>query len=112
MKDIVVVSALVLAFATLVTAHVALVARLVLHERPRWRGLLALVVPPLAVLWAFRAGWRKTATVWLLAVVVWVVAWIAAHTLAGPQTANKAGSGAPLPPESGHISLASRLPAA
>jgi len=78
-KDIVVVSALVLAFATLVTAHVALVARLVMQERPRWRGLVALVVPPLAVLWAFRAGWRKTATLWLVAVLVWVVALIAAQ---------------------------------
>ena len=74
-----VVSALVLGFATLVTAHVALVARLVLRERPRWRGLVALVVPPLAVLWGFRAGWRRTATVWLVAVVVWVVALIAAQ---------------------------------
>ena len=78
-QDIVVVSALVLGFATLVTAHVALVARLMLRERPRWRGLVALVVPPLAVLWGFRAGWRKTATVWLVAVVVWVVALIAAQ---------------------------------
>ena len=77
--DIVVTSALVLGFATLVTAHVALVARLVLRERPRWRGLVALVVPPLAVLWGFRAGWRRTATVWLVAVVVWVVALIAAQ---------------------------------
>lgn len=78
-KDTVIVAALVLAFATLVTAHVALVARLVLRVRPRWRGLVALVVPPLAVLWAFRAGWRKTAAVWLVAVLVWVVALIAAQ---------------------------------
>lgn len=79
LKDILVLSALVLGFATLVTAHVALAARLFLRERPRWRGLVALLVPPLAVVWAFRAGWRRTATLWLIAVVVWVLALIAAQ---------------------------------
>ena len=44
---------LVLGFATLVTVHLALALRLILRERPRWRGLVALVVPPLAVIWAF-----------------------------------------------------------
>jgi hypothetical protein len=78
LKDTLVLSALVLGFATLVTAHVALAARLLLLERPRWRGLVALVVPPLAVVWGFRAGWRRTATVWLVAVVVWVFALLAA----------------------------------
>lgn len=72
-KDLVVVAALVLALATLITAHVALVVRLLLRP-PRWRGMVALLVPPLAVLWAFREGWRKTATIWLLAIVVWVSA--------------------------------------
>ena len=48
MKDIAATATLVLAFATWVTVHVALSARLMLRSQPRWRGLLALVVPPLA----------------------------------------------------------------
>jgi hypothetical protein len=39
---------------------------------------VALVVPPLAVIWAFKAGWRSTAMLWLGAVVVYVVALMAA----------------------------------
>ena len=59
--------------ATLVTVHVALAARLG-RQRPRWRGLVALVVPPLAVMWAFREGWRRTAFLWLGAVAVYTAA--------------------------------------
>lgn len=71
-KDTFVLAGLVLGFATLVTAHVALALRLALRERPRWRGLVALVVPPLAVIWGFRAGFRRNAVVWLVAVVVYL----------------------------------------
>jgi hypothetical protein len=78
-KDIVILAALILGFATLITAHVVIASRLALRERPRWRGLVALVVPPLAVLWAFRAGWRRTAAVWIGAVLVYVVALVAAQ---------------------------------
>jgi hypothetical protein len=78
-KDIVVVAALILGFAALVTTHVAIASRLAWRERPRWRGLVALVVPPLAVLWALRAGWRRTAVLWLIAVLVYVVALVAAQ---------------------------------
>ncbi len=73
-----VLAALVLAFATFVTVHVFLAGRLTLRARPRWRGLLALVVPPLAPLWAFREGWRRSATLWVAAVLAYVVARIAA----------------------------------
>jgi hypothetical protein len=65
---------LVLAFATLVTVHVGLAFRLTLRTRPRWRGLAALVVPPLAPIYGFREGWRRTSTLWLVAVIVYVVA--------------------------------------
>lgn len=67
---------LVLGFATLVTVHVALTVRLALRERPRWRGLVAFVVPPLAVIWGFRAGYRRMAVLWLAAVVVYLTALI------------------------------------
>jgi len=75
-RDGIVTAALVLGLATLVTAHLALAFRL-LRRRPRWRGLVALVVPPLAVIWALRAGWKGIAAVWLGAVAVYVGALIA-----------------------------------
>jgi len=77
-KDAIITAALVLGLATLISAHVTLSARLVLRQRPRWRGLVALVVPPLAVIWGLRAGWKGIAAVWLGAVGVYVAALIAA----------------------------------
>jgi hypothetical protein len=78
-KDTIVLAVLLLAFATLITVHIALASRLVLRARPRWRGVLALVVPPLAPIWAFREGWRRSAVLWIAAVVVYLVARIAAE---------------------------------
>lgn len=72
-----ILSALVLAFATLVTVHVLLVGALVL-DKPRWRGFAALLVPPLAPIWGYRTGRRRSATVWVMAVVVYAIALIAA----------------------------------
>lgn len=80
MRDNLVLAALTLGFASLVTVHVAIAVRLWMRERPRWRGAVALVVPPLAVLWALRAGWRRTAAAWIVAVLVYVVALIVAQT--------------------------------
>ena len=51
MKDAMLAGGLVLAFATLVTVHVAIVLGLA-WRYPRWRALAALVVPPLAPYWA------------------------------------------------------------
>lgn len=78
MKDAIITAALVLGLATLITTHVSLSARLFLRQRPRWRGIVALVVPPLAVIWGFRAGWKGIASLWLGAVGVYVAALIAA----------------------------------
>ena len=75
-KDTLVLVGLVLGFATLVTVHIALVVRLIRRERPRWRGLVALVVPPLAVIWGFRAGFRLNSVLWLVAVVIYLIALI------------------------------------
>jgi hypothetical protein len=76
-KDYLLLAVLVLSFATVVTVHVAIAARLVLARRPRWRGLIALAVPPLAPLWAYREGWRRSATLWLAGVLAYLVGRIA-----------------------------------
>ena len=78
MKDSLVLAALVVGFATLVTLHVTLAVRLLL-QHPRWRGLVALFVPPLGLFWAFRAGWYRIATLWLVAVLLYVIALIIAQ---------------------------------
>jgi hypothetical protein len=82
-KDAILMAALALGLATLVTVHVSLVWRL-FRQRPRWRGLVALVVPPLAVVWALRAGWKGSAMLWLGAVGIYLIALIV--SLAGVRT--------------------------
>lgn len=76
--DLAVLIALLLAFATFVTAHVAIAARLLARKGERWRGVVALVVPPLAPLWGLQRGWRRAAVIWLSSVVVYSAALIAA----------------------------------
>jgi hypothetical protein len=77
-KDIIVLVTVIVAFAALITIHVGVSARLVLRARPRWRGLVALIVPPLAPIWAFREGWRRSAVAWLAAVLLYTIGRIAA----------------------------------
>jgi hypothetical protein len=77
-KDIATLATLVLAFATWVTVHVAIAARLLLRTTPRWRGFVALLMPPLAPVWAMRQGWRRPAVVWLASLALYVLARIAA----------------------------------
>jgi len=77
-KDLILTAVLALGLATLVTTHVALAWRLY-RLRPRWRGLVGFVVPPLAVIWAFRAGWKGIAGIWLGAVAVYLIALIVAR---------------------------------
>lgn len=59
------------AFGLLVTAHVALVAQL-LSRPPRWQGLLALVVPPLAPYWSFQERRYFWCGLWLLGAGLYV----------------------------------------
>jgi hypothetical protein len=61
-----------LAFGLLVTAQVALVALLVTRQ-PRWRSLLALLIPPLAPYWGWLEGFRIWSALWLAALVLYVV---------------------------------------
>lgn len=73
-KDAIVLGALLLAFAALVTTHVAISARLALRARPRIRGLGALLVPPLAPWWAWAQGWKLMTWLWLGSTGVYGVA--------------------------------------
>lgn len=77
MKDTILVGAVVLAFASLVTAHLAIAVGLV-AKTPRWRALVALVVAPLAPYWAWREHMRVRAGLWAAGLVVYVVARIVA----------------------------------
>ena len=69
---------LLLGFATLVLAHLALALKLTLVQ-PRWRGVVALVLPPFAPLWGFRAGFARWSWIWIAAVVVYGVARVGAE---------------------------------
>ena len=70
-RDAVALALLVLAFATLVTAHVALAAGLSARA-PRWRGAVALVVPPLAPWWGWRTRLRARTALWMTAAAIYL----------------------------------------
>lgn len=73
----IVVGVVVLAFALLVTAHLAIVVGLV-AKTPRWRALAALVVAPLAPYWAWREHMRVRAGFWATGLILYVVSAIVA----------------------------------
>jgi hypothetical protein len=77
-RDAIVLGMLVLGFATFVTTHLTLVIVLFFRERPRWRGLAALAVPPLGPIWAWQTGHKKKVVLWLVAVAVYTVGVIVA----------------------------------
>ncbi len=66
-----------LCFGLLVTVHVHL-AVVLLRDEPRWRALLAFVVPPLAPYFAFVARRRALGVTWVLALVVYAATLAAA----------------------------------
>ncbi len=76
--DGVLLGALSLAFATLVLAHLALAFKLTV-AKPHWKGVVALVVPPFAPLWGFRAGFARWSWAWIAAVVVYGAARVGAE---------------------------------
>jgi hypothetical protein len=79
MRDEVVVAALVIAFATLVTAHGMLVVGL-LARKPLWRAPVALLVAPLAPYWGYEQGMKRRAVTWVVAAVAYaVLRWVASH---------------------------------
>jgi hypothetical protein len=78
--DLLVTSAIVLSFATFVTAHIALAVGIGTRG-PWWRGPTALVVVPLAPYWGFRAHMRTRAVLWTTALVIYAGALILSHAL-------------------------------
>lgn len=72
MQDIVIVALLIVAFALAVTMHVVLTLALAKHE-PRWRALVAFIIPPFAPYWAWREHMYKRASVWIGCVIVYLV---------------------------------------
>jgi hypothetical protein len=72
-KDLIVVATLVLAFASLLTAHVTIAYGLA-RRPPRWRALAALFVPPMAPLWAWRERMRVRTIVWVAALSLYIAA--------------------------------------
>ncbi len=74
MRDVLVLAALLLSFAALVTTHLAIAVRLLWRVRPWYRGLVAALVPPLAPIWAWRQQWRRMCYLWIGAVVVYALA--------------------------------------
>jgi len=70
--DLLLIFVLSSSFGLLVSAHVALVVGLSLRA-PRWRGALALVVPPLAPYWGWEAKMRVRAALWALGLAVYAM---------------------------------------
>ena len=73
LRDAIVLAMVVVGLAALVTTHLAIAWSLGLRERPRWRGLVALVVPPLAPIWGWRAGMRARTGLWVASLVAYAV---------------------------------------
>ncbi len=73
---------LVSSFAILCTAHLALALGLSL-KKPRYKGLLALVLAPLAPYWGLAAKMRVRAFVWVIAFCIYVLALLLAISVEG-----------------------------
>jgi hypothetical protein len=78
MRDIVVLAAVVLGFAALMTAHVVTVAGMVRRRSGFWRCLAACFVPVLAPYWAWQERMRVRSGIWVASLLVYVVALVAA----------------------------------
>jgi hypothetical protein len=69
-SDLVLYLGTVLSFALVVSAHVGIVLGLAFRA-PRARGLVALVIAPLAPYWAMREKMRVRACAWLVGLVAY-----------------------------------------
>ena len=78
MKDVVLVALLVVALAVLLTVHVTIVFGLV-RRKPRWRAPFALVIAPLAPLFAWREHMRVRAVLWAGSLVTYLAALAVGH---------------------------------
>ena len=75
--DIVLLVLISVAIGLHLVAHVTLVIGL-LFRKPWWRGLIALVVPPLAPYWGYEAKLRGRVTLWLTTLAVYLASATAA----------------------------------
>ena len=76
--DFAMFAALVVAFATLLTAHVTLAIGLG-RRVPRWRAPIALVAAPLAPWWGWRGQMRIRCIVCIVAAVAYASTLVAVH---------------------------------
>jgi hypothetical protein len=72
MRDEAIVAGLVVAFAGLVTSHIALVYGF-LWRPPRWRAPVTLLVVPLAPYWGYRCGMRRRAIAWVSCAMTYAI---------------------------------------
>jgi hypothetical protein len=70
MRDALLLGGLLLAFATLITVHVAIVFALA-RRHPRWRAAVAFFVPPFAPYWALRGGMVALGGIWIGSVILY-----------------------------------------
>ena len=68
---------LVSSFAILCSTHLVLALALS-RKKPRWKGPLALLVPPLAPYWGYGARMRVLAVLWVAAFSIYVLALVMA----------------------------------
>ena len=79
MRDLVSVVLLVVAFATLVTAHVAITYGLA-RRPPRWRAAAGFVIPPLGAYWAWQEKMKVRVGIFVGALALYLVARVIAAT--------------------------------
>jgi hypothetical protein len=75
--DLVLLGLICVAVGLHLVAHVTLVIGL-LRRKPWWRGLVALVVPPLAPFWGYEAALRGRVTLWVVTLAVYLASVTAA----------------------------------
>jgi hypothetical protein len=70
---------LVISFAGLLTTHVALTIGLV-RRRPRWRAIVAFLLPPLAPFWCSQERMRGRTILWMVAALLYGVMLVVASS--------------------------------
>ncbi len=63
---------LALPFAVFITAHVSLVYGL-LMQKPRWHGVAALLIWPVAPIWGLQSGLRYRSAIWIVSLMAYAV---------------------------------------
>lgn len=72
-KDDALAVCLIVTLAVWAAVHVSIAVNLT-RKVPRWRGGVALLVPPLSPFWAWQSGLRVRAVLWVLGLVGWGLA--------------------------------------